>query len=103
MTKKTTAIFAYVGYFCWIFWIIGFFAGDKEGAKYDLNQGLVLILASIAVGVVGGIISLIPVVGAIVYCAAGIALTVFAIMGIVAACKEEEKPLPLIGKIQLLK
>lgn len=99
MTKKTTAIFAYVGYFAWIFWIIGFFAGDKEGAKFDLNQGLVLIIISL----VGSLVGFIPVVGTIITCVVGIAGLVFAIMGIVNACKEVEKELPLIGKIKILK
>lgn len=96
MNKKVTSIFAYLGL---IFWLIGFLAGDKEGAKFHLNQGLVLVLANVAIS----IIAVIPVVGTIVACVASIAVLVFAIMGIVSACKDEEKPLPLIGGIQLLK
>ena len=102
MNKKVTSIFAYLGL---VFWAIGYFAGDKEGAKFHLNQGLVLALANIACTVVSGL-SAIPVVGlvfALVGCVASIAVFVFCIMGIIAACKDEEKPLPLIGKIQLLK
>ena len=96
MNKKVTSIFAYLGL---IFWLIGFLAGDKEGAKFHLNQGLVLILANLILSV----IAVIPVVGAIVSCIGCIVVLVFAIMGIVSACKDEEKPLPLIGGIQLLK
>lgn len=96
MNKKVTSIFAYLGL---IFWLIGFLAGDKEAAKFHLNQGLVLVLANVAIS----IIAVIPVVGTIVACVASIAVLVFAIMGIVSACKDEEKPLPLIGGIQLLK
>ena len=96
MNKKVTSVFAYLG---WIFWFIGFLAGDKEAAKFHLNQGLVLGLVGLAIGVVG----MIPVLGWIVAPALGIANFVFMIMGIVSACKDEEKPLPLVGKIQLLK
>ena len=96
MSKKVTSIFAYLGI---IFWLIAFLAGDKEGAKFHLNQGLVLFIC----GVVGGIVAVIPFVGWILSCVISIALLVFMIMGIVSACKDEEKPLPLIGKIQLLK
>lgn len=96
MNKKVTSIFAYLGI---IFWLIGFLAGDKEGAKFHLNQGLVLILANLILSV----IAVIPVVGAIVSCIGCIVVLVFDIMGIVSACKDEEKPLPLIGGIQLLK
>ena len=102
MNKKVTSVFAYLGL---IFWLIGFFAGDKEGAKFHLNQGLVLAIANIACSVLSGL-SVIPVIGmvfALVGCVASVAVLVFAIMGIVSAVKEEEKPLPLIGKIQILK
>ncbi|MCM1090491.1 MAG: hypothetical protein NC092_13520 [Butyrivibrio sp.] len=95
MDKKVTGIFAYLGI---IFWIIGYAAGDREGAKFHLNQGLVLAIGYI----VFGLLSLIPFVG----CVAGIVtivLLVFSIMGIVNVCNDQEKELPLIGKIQLLK
>lgn len=89
MTTKATNIVAYIGI---IGWLIAFLAGDKEGAKFHLNQALVLNLASI-------ICSWIPLVGWII----AIVIFVFWIMGIVAAIKDEEKELPLIGKIQILK
>ena len=95
MNKKVTSIFAYLGL---VFWLIAFLAGDKEGAKFHLNQGLVIILANIALGV----LAVIPILGIV----AGIArfvLFVFSIMGIVAACKDEDKELPLISKVTLLK
>ena len=95
MNKKVTSIFAYLGL---VFWLIGFLAGDKEEAQFHLNQGLVLIIANFALGV----LAVIPIIGII----AGIASFVcfiFAIMGIVSAAKDEEKALPLIGKFQLLK
>lgn len=95
MNKKVTSIFAYIGL---IFWLIAFLAGDKEGAKFHLNQGLVLAIAYVILGVV----AVIPVVN-IIACIADVVLFVFSIMGIVSACKDEEKPLPLIGKIQILK
>lgn len=96
MNKKVTGILAYFGI---IFWLIAFLAGDKEGAKMHLNQGLVLFIISMIFGVVG----IIPIVGTIISCVGSIAVLVFMIMGIVSACKDDDKPLPLIGKIQLLK
>lgn len=95
MNKKVTSVFAYLGL---IFWLIGFLAGDKEGAKFHLNQGLVLAIGYVILSV----LAMIPVVN-IVACIADVVLFVFSIMGIVSACKDEEKPLPLIGKIQILK
>ena len=95
MNKKVTSIFAYLGL---VFWLIAFLAGDKEGAKFHLNQGLVIILANIALGV----LAVIPIIG-IVAGIASFVLFVFSIMGIVAACKDEDKELPLISKVTLLK
>lgn len=96
MNKKTTGIVAYI---TWIGWIIAFFAGDKEGAKFHLNQALVISLA----GIVCSIIARITIVGAIIGGIASIVVFIFWIMGLVAACKEEEKEVPLLGKIKLLK
>lgn len=95
MNKKVTSVLAYLGL---IFWLIAYLAGDKEAAKFHLNQGLVLALAYVILGV----LSAIPIVG-IVACIADVVLIIFSIMGIVSACKDDETPLPLIGKIQLLK
>lgn len=96
MNKKTTGIVAYI---TWIGWIIAFFAGDKEGAKFHLNQALVIFLA----GIVCSIITYITIVGAIIGGIGSIVVLAFWIMGLVYACKEQEKEVPLIGKIKLLK
>lgn len=89
MDAKTTGI---VSYLTWIGWAIAFFAGDKDNAKFHLNQALVLNLAMVVCGIV-------PIIGWI--CA--IAVLVFMIMGLVAAINGQEKEVPLLGKIKLLK
>ena len=81
MNKKVTSIFANLGI---IFWLIGFLAGDKEGAKQFLNQGLI-----------PGILLFIPV--------ANIVGAVFCIWGLIKAIQEDETPLPLFGGIQIIK
>lgn len=103
MDKKVTGIVAYI---TWIGWIIAFCAGDKEGAKFHLNQALTLWIINVAGTVINLIVGGIPVVGLIV----GIIMTVVGIftfvcwiLGLINAIKEEEKELPLIGKIQILK
>ncbi len=88
MDKKTTGIVAYI---TWIGLIIAFCAGDKEGAKFHLNQALVVFLFSL--------LSIIPCIGWIW----GVFMLVCWIMGLVYACKEEEKEVPLIGKIRIIK
>lgn len=96
MSKKATGILAYIGP---ILWLIAFLAGDKEGAKVHLNQGLVLVLAELVIGVIGCI----PIAGAIIACIGYIAIIVFDIMGIVYAATDKDDELPLIGKIKILK
>ena len=81
MDAKVTGIIAYIG---WLGWLIAYLAGDKEGAKFHLNQALVLNLFSL-------IAFLAPV------------WTVFMIIGIINAANGQEKPLPIIGGISLLK
>ena len=44
MDARTTSIVAYI---TWIGLIIAFVAGDKEGAKFHLNQALVIALAAL--------------------------------------------------------
>ncbi len=83
-----------------------FFAGDKEGAKFHLNQSLVIMIGMTVLSILSVVAGVIPVVGLIISLVVGIlslALFVFWIMGLIAACKQEEKAVPVIGNIQLLK
>ena len=103
MDKKITGI---VSYLSWIGWLIAFLAGDKEGAKFHINQSLVLWLGMTVLSIVAGVAGYIPVVGAIVTIVAGLCdlvLIVLWILGLIGAIKDEEKPLPLIGNIHLIK
>lgn len=103
MDKKVTGI---VGYLTWIGLVVALCAGDKEGAKFHLNQSLVLWVVELVLVVVSGVASFIPVVGLIISLVVGICqlvLAVFWVMGLINAIKEVEKPLPLIGGIQILK
>jgi len=100
MSKKATGIVAYISI---IGWIIAFLAGDKEGAKFHLNQALVVDVTMIIFNIVAGVLSIIPVIGAILSLVISVALLVFWIMGLVYAIKEEEKEIPLLGAIKILK
>lgn len=88
MDTKTTSIVAYI---TWIGLIIALCAGDKEGARFHLNQALVIWLF--------GLLSVIPCIGQIW----AIFIFVCWIMGLIAAINQEEKPVPLIGGITLIK
>ena len=88
MDAKTTSIVAYI---TWIGFFVALLAGDKEGAKFHLNQALVILIFFIS--------ALIPCLGQIW----GIFMMVCWILGLVAAINQEEKEVPLIGRIRLLK
>ncbi len=96
MDKKATGILSYITI---IGWLVAYCAGDKEGAKVHLNQGLVLGIASL----IGGVISWVPILGWIASWIIQIAVFVFAIIGIIYAAQDMDKELPLIGSIKLLK
>ena len=96
MDKKVTDIVAYL---TWVGLIIAFVAGDKEASKFHLNQSLVIWLA----GIVCGVIAVIPILGWIVSLVGWIFLVVCWFIGFIGAIQGTEKPIPLIGGIQLLK
>ena len=88
MDKKTTSIVAYL---TWIGLIIAICAGDKDGAIFHINQALVILLFSL--------LAIIPWIGWVW----AVFMVVCWIMGLIAAINQEEKEVPLIGKIRLLK
>ena len=88
MDAKTTGIVAYL---TWIGLIIALVAGDREGAKFHLNQALVIWLF--------GLLGAVPCLGWIW----GIFILVCAIIGLVGAINGEDREVPLLGQIKLLK
>ena len=104
--NKVMAILAYI-----IVLIPIFAAKGSPFARYHANQGLILLLAAIAYGIVYSILStllffisgsLALVVTSVLGFVAWVFL-VFAVIGIINACKGEMKPLPLIGDFRILK
>lgn len=94
---------AIIGYLLPILFFIPLVTDAKNSpfAKFHANQQLNLLLAAIAVNIVGTVI---PVLGWFIILPLGsIALIVFAIMGIINASKGEMKPLPMIGGFSLIK
>ncbi len=100
MSKKATGIVAYISI---IGWLIAFLAGDKEGAKFHLNQALVVDVAMILFNIVSVVLAFIPGVGQIISWVLSLLLLAVWILGIVYAVKEEEKEIPLLGAIKILK
>ncbi len=96
MDKKVTGIVAYLTI---IGWIIAYIAGDKEGAKFHLNQGLVIALC----GIINNFLPIIPIIGGIISWVISILILVCVVIGIIAAAKGEEKEVPILGSIKILK
>ncbi len=106
--NKVMGVLAYIGI---LFLIPLLAAPNSKFARFHANQGLVLFLANIALGIVFGILmvifAFIPIVGLIINSILGLAISaiclVFMILGIVNAATGKAKELPLIGKIHIIK
>lgn len=94
--NKAFAILSYIG----LLWLVPLLAApNSKYAKFHTNQGLVLWIASMIVGVV----AIIPILGWIVAFVGGITTFVLMILGIINAGSGKAKQLPIIGKFTLLK
>lgn len=95
MDKRTTDIVAYITI---LGWIVAFVAGEKEEAKFHLNQALVVHLTFIVLVVLARI----PIIGIVAYLLQ-IAVLMLGIMGLVYAVREQDYEIPLLGCIKLFK
>jgi uncharacterized membrane protein len=94
---------AIIGYIIPILFFIPLVTEAKNSpfAKFHANQQLNLLLAAIAVNVVGTII---PFLGWFIILPLGsILIIVLAIMGIINSAKGEMKKLPIVGGFELIK
>ncbi len=107
---QANKIMGILAYLSWLVFIPIFAAKNSKFARFHANQGLVLLIAEAAWGIVYGITS------AIMYRIAwwlgglfsfvGIVSLVFVllmVLGIINASKGKAKELPVIGKIRILK
>lgn len=96
MDTKTTG---WVAYLTVIGLIVAFCAGDKEGARFHLNQSLAIVLAVF----VGLVTLLVPYVGPVIGGLWLVFCLICRILGIIAAINQEEKEVPLLGMLKILK
>jgi len=94
--EKLLCIFCYFGPLLLIPYLM---RPNSQFVRYHSNQGLVLLLMSIACSVV----SIVPILGWIVAFVGGIFCFVCWIIGIVNVLRGEMKPLPVIGKIIIIR
>ena len=107
MDKKITGILSYITI---IGWIVAYVAGDKDGAKHHLNQGLVCGVLQILLWAIGGLVGIvlgwIPLVGSLIgwiFAGLGFAVILVQIYGVVLAATDNDSSIPVIGSIKLLK
>lgn len=95
--NKMMAVLAYLG----ILVLVPIFAAkESKFARYHANQGLVLALAEVAFAIVYSIlVGILSTLLGLLW----LGFVVLAIIGIVNAVNGRMKPLPLIGKITILK
>jgi len=97
-----TKLWAILGYIIPILFFVPLITDAKNDpfAKYHANQQLNLLLYWIAIQIV---LPLIPIIGWILLPVAYIIGLIFLIMGLVNAAGDKQKPLPVIGKFELIK
>jgi uncharacterized membrane protein len=88
MDKWTTGVVAYITP---VGLLLALVLGDRDGARFHVNQALVIWLASL--------FSVIPCIGWFW----GIFCLFCLVLGCVSAVNGEEREVPLLGQIQLLK
>lgn len=106
--NKVMAVLAYIGL---LFLIPLLAAPQSPYARFHTNQGLILFIVDIIVGVVGGILSVIlafipiagPIISGIITFLLSACTLALMILGIVNAATGKAKELPVIGKFRLIK
>lgn len=71
-------------------------------AKFHANQGLLLLIISVIINVLGAVIGLIPIVGGIIWTIINLVPLAGIIFGIVNTLQGKVKELPYIGGIHIL-
>jgi uncharacterized membrane protein len=93
--NKGLAIVAYI-----IFFIPLLAAKDSRFAMYHANQGLLLLLTALILNLISG---LIPIIGWFIIMPLGnLFVFILFIIGIINAAGGKARPLPLIGKINII-
>lgn len=103
--NKVMAVLAYIG----ILVLVPLLAAkDSPFARYHTNQGLVLFLTEVVLGILVNMLTFSFALSGLAFLLfisplLWLAMFVLAIMGIINAVNGEMKPLPLIGGIKLIK
>ena len=103
MSKKATDIVCYLSP---LGFIIAFLVGARQESRFHLNQSLVIWLVGTIAGIVSSVLGWIPLIGWLVALAM-VVVDLFCVVcwfiGVIGAIQGTEKPVPVLGQIQLLK
>lgn len=99
--KKVMGVLCYLG----ILWIVPLLTDSKNDpfVKFHINQGIVLTILWIVIGIASSILAFIPIIGGVIGTILWVALAILAILGILNALKLEQKELPVVGKFKVYK
>jgi uncharacterized membrane protein len=106
--NKTMSILAYIG----LLVLVPLFAAkDSPYARFHSNQGLLLLICEVILGILSMLITralffvswTLLTLFSVIFWLIGLALLLLAILGIVNVVNGKAKELPLIGKIKLIK
>ena len=99
--NKAMGILAYIGP---LVLVPIFGAKESKFARFHANQGLVLLIANVALSILGTILGLITwVLKLFLVWPFEVLCVVLCVLGIVAAAKGQCKELPIVGKFKILK
>lgn len=101
--NKLMGILAYIS---WLVLIPIFCAKDSKFARYHCNQGLVLAIAELIVGIVLSILGGIPVIGIVFRIISALFYLVcvgYVVIGALNVANGKARELPIIGKFRILK
>ena len=100
MSKKTVSIVSYITI---IGWLISYFSTKDQKrdslVKFHLEQSFGLAIVSILVNIATSIIAIIMPAIASILSLIGLGFLVLIVIGAINASKEQETPLPIIGKL----
>ena len=99
-SNKIMAVLCYIS----ILWLVPLLAAkESKFAQYHVNQGIILTIIGVVVGIVGIILGLIPVVGLILTTVLSLVPFFGMIIGILNAVHGRARELPIVGSYRILK
>ena len=101
-----TRLCCVLAYFSILFFLPLVFYNDNSRARFHANQGLVLFISVVVINVLIALINIVipsPEVKNAIYTIFNLVAICFSILGVLHVVNEQDRPLPIIGKITIIK